>query len=246
MSQKRQIITAAGLMAAAGIFAATQAYGGVVIGNWTNGQSNGWFDWNGPDGNGGNAGASSNPLPSSLFSYVVDGQVPGNPSGDSLLQTHQGYAQTLALKLEYESGDMAAFWANNAIQFQLTFPSAASQGSTSGYSQIYQIALNAPGWGFTGIDNPVSVTQTYFWSTAPMRTETFTISYASALPSIEAQGYGPSNTGYAEFIFSTNNGSGAPSLVYFDQISLVTVPEPASLGLLGLAATALLARRRHR
>jgi len=250
MSRKSRIVTAAGLMAAAGLFASTQASGSVVIGSWTAGNTNdGWFNWTHASQNGGNPGALGlTYLPPPKYTFGVDGAVPGDPTGDSLILTNGGYQQNLAVKLEYETGDMAAFYANNAIQVQITYPSYAATGSTSGYSQLYQLALNMPGgWGFTGLTaSPVPGSNVYYYNGAAQRTVTLTLSYAAALATVEANGYGPSNPGYAEFIFSTNNGSGAPTYMYFDQVSLVTVPEPASLGLLGLAAAGLFARRRAR
>ncbi len=241
MSKKRRVAAVASLMAAAGLVSSTQAYGNVVIGNWTAGTGDGWIDWTTQSGYAG----GPTTLPTPKYTYAVDGEVPGDPTGDSLVVTHSGYNQSLAVKLEYVAGGMSDFWKYDEIQFQMTVPVDNSNGS--GYSQIYQLFVNAPGWGFTNIASakPVPGSNFYFYTDSGQRTATVTVSYAAVLSAMEADGYNSTtNQGYAEIIFATNNGSGAPDSVSFDQVSLV--PEPASLSMLGLAAAGLLSRRRHR
>lgn len=202
-----------------------------VIGNWSNDTSDGWFDWT--SGNSGNAGAGANPLPSPIYSYANPLTGLDTPGLDSLLLTNSGYRQDLSVKLEYEPGGMAAFDANNAIQLNVTIP-----GSSTGYNQLYEIALNAPGWGFNALTaDPVPGAN--FPDTGVQDTYTITIPYTNALAEI------PANPGYAEFIITTNNGGGASNQIYFNSVSLVTVPEPASCAI-GLAALGLPLLKRPR
>ncbi|MGD0463566.1 MAG: hypothetical protein ABSB74_13860 [Tepidisphaeraceae bacterium] len=229
MSKNRRIATVAGLMAAAGIFSSTPAHGSVVIGTWTSDTSDQWIDWSSQSGYSG--GATS--LPTPKFTFANDGVA----GGDSLLLTKAGWNQNLAVKLEYIPGDMAAFFANNAIQVEITLPAT----STSGWSQIYEVAVNAPGWGFKDLTaDPVPGAQ-WGWggSGGPQTTYTLTFDYSAALASI------PANAGYVELIFATNN-DGTHDQYYFDNVQLVTIPEPATSAVLCGAALPLLARRRRR
>src|ERR1700760_719950 len=85
----------------------------VQIGNWSNDGSDQWIDWGTQSGYAG--GATSLPSPKYTFANPVTGL--NTPGLDSLLLTQTGFNQDLAIKLEYVTGGMAAFEANNAIQF---------------------------------------------------------------------------------------------------------------------------------
>jgi hypothetical protein len=146
------------------------------------------------------------------------------------------------------NGNTAAFLANNTLTFQWEVPPSAATG---GYSQLYNIILNAPGPGYTNIGgssgstSPLATTTgtvnvgLYAGYTNPVNT--VTIDYTAYKAAILANTTTP---GYIQFEIQTNNGGGAPADIYFDNFSLSTTPEPASLGLLGLAGVGLVRRRR--
>jgi hypothetical protein len=225
----RRVLSLASITLAGSLLIASGAFGSTVIGAWTSDTSDQWIDWATQSSYAG--GATSLPTPE--YTFANDGIA----GGDSLLITKSGFAQDLAVKLEYIPGAMAAFEANNALQVTMTVPYSAN-----GFTQIYQLALNAPGWGFNGL-TPSPVPFAEFPVGGPnngLTTYTLDFSYATALASI------PANPGYAEFIFATNNGSGASNQYYIDNVSLVTVPEPATCGLLFGGVLPLLAARRRR
>jgi len=226
MSNNRRVAAVASLMAAAGLFSSSHTFGSMVIGTWTSDTSDQWIDWGTQSGYAG--GATS--LPAPKYTFANDGVA----GGDSLLLTQSGYNQNLAVKLEYIPGAMAAFFANDALQVTMTIPA-----SPSGYTQIYELALNAPGWGFKALTaDPVPFAN--FAVGVGQTTYTLDFNYTAALASI------PLSAGYAEFIFSTNNGGGASNEYYIDNVQLVTVPEPATCAVLCGVAIPLLARRRRK
>jgi hypothetical protein len=223
---KKRVIAAIGFAAGAVFIRAPMAHA-VVIGNWSNDTSDQWIDWATQSSYAG--GATTLPSPEYTFS-TPSGSMPGS---DSLLLTESGFAQDLAIKLEYVTGGMADFFANNAIQFNITVPA-----SSGGYTQIYEVALNAPTWGFTALTADPVASAEFAVGTSGAETYTVTVPYSNALAVI------PSNAGYAEFILETNNGSGASDQYYFNSASLVTVPEPASIALFGVLPLFLRRRRR--
>jgi hypothetical protein len=219
-----------------------------VIGGWQGAGDDGWIDW----------GTQSSILSSPSEYSIVSGAVPGY--AQSLQITASGYHQDLALKLENTPGDMAAFFANTLLSFTFSVPASTS---TSGYSQIYALSLNAQGYGFNdlswsggtgyswsatdviGSDNNSSGQPNYYYGPAGLRSETVTLNYGGLLSTLIADGNSPTS-GYIEFIFASNNGGGAPSDFYINNVVLSTVPEPTTgaLVLAGGAIALFLARRR--
>ena len=152
------------------------------------------------------------------------------------------------------SGFRADFLANDTLTFNWEVP---PNTATSGYSQLYNIILNAPGPGFTTVGGASNVTSPLATTTGTVNrglfagfnspTDTVTINYANYKAAILANTATP---GYIQFGIQTNNGGGAPADIYFDNFVLSTapaVPEPASAGVVVAAAVAgLIGRRRRR
>jgi hypothetical protein len=200
---------------------------GTVIGSWqgtgsalTNSLDEGWIDW--PTGD-----SITNPaVDPSIYSFVSNA-VSGY--GQSLQIAESGNNQNLAIKLEYLPGGVAAFLTNHLLSFTFSVPSAASSGSTAGYSQLYALAINASGIGFsnqsfanftaTGNTNnnyPSGQPNFYFYSGSPVQSQTVTLNYSNLLSSITAT---PSS-GYIELVFSFNNGGGAATNYFINNVTL--------------------------
>jgi len=109
----------------------------VVIGSWQNMTDEGWID----HGNGLSITAPENAGKYSFAQNVVPGYAV------SLKITQAGWNQNLRLNLHNNPPLMEAFMSNQLLSFAFSVPAAAETGSTSGYSQIYAVYLNADGLG---------------------------------------------------------------------------------------------------
>jgi hypothetical protein len=223
-----------------------------VLGAWQGSSAEGWVDW-GTTSSGSQPGTLiTDPSLSSIYS-IVSGVVPGY--AQSLQITKSGWYQGLSLELENTPGDMAAFFNNTQLSFTFSVPASTS---TSGYSQLYALSIGASGgyWAdqpfanFTetdviGTDNNSSGQPNYYWGPAGLRSETVTVNYSSILPTLIADG-NSATSGSVNLVFAFNNGGGAPSDFYINNVVLSTVPEPTTgaLVLAGGAIALFLVRRR--
>lgn len=202
-----------------------------IVGSWVGGSgasnpNDGWFDWTENGQNGGNPGADgmtylNTNTSGATYSFVKDGNVPGNPSGYSMDVTWPGSValQNFALKLEYEPNWPSDVYADDEIQIQVTVPATTQ----SGYEQLYAIAINAPspvGFDNSFAGNPVAAAE-WGWGTGggAAKVDTITISYSSILTQLASSGHDMSNPGWFELIFSTNS-DGNHNSIYFDQVSM--------------------------
>ncbi len=212
-----------------------------VIGNWANESTgDGWINWSG-----GQDSVTVDPE----FSFVP-GAVPGYTQ--SLQLAHTGWQQNLSIKLEANSPDQAYFF-NNTL-FSLTWSIPAGTGG--GYNQMWGLYINGGGgYGFT-LQPASEVSRTGsgsvsgtggeldYWNGSPIQTQTLTWDYSSILPTLAADGDGPSS-GYVELILVSNNGSGQPNIFDFENATLSSqVPEPSTIALGVMGVSSLLLRRR--
>jgi hypothetical protein len=164
----------------------------------------------------------------------------------SLHLSNAGYQQSLDLNLSF--AQRQAFMANTMFSIDITYP---AQTLSSGFSQIYQVALNAPGYGFSnapGTANPVASTTFGYGAATSDHTFTLSLDYSSALAAIAAASSGSGGIpSYVQIVFATNSDAAHPDF-YFDNARLSTVPEPSSITLAALAGAAMGAfmLKRHR
>lgn len=163
---------------------------------------------------------------------MVGGQTEGVTLGSgSLLVDQAGWAQNLSIGLD--ETQKAAFMANSILSIDVSV--AATPAISAGYSQLAVVYMNAAGPGFAEVlgGNPISFD---WWPDRPDETKTLEVDYSAFRDQI-------TDTGYIEIILATNNGGGAPSQMYFDNAQLI--PEPATLGLLGIFGGGLILMRRR-
>ena len=159
-----------------------------------------------------------------------------------------GQSSGAALGYDFLGGGMrSAFLANNQIEFDwLPVPN----GSSAGFSQLYNVILNSQGGGFATVDGygggNANMNQFYFTGYTG-NVHHIVVNYDAYKSTILASA-NPDAGGWLQFGVQPNAGGGAPADMYFDNFTLSTAaptPEPASIGLLGIAGLGLLARRRR-
>jgi hypothetical protein len=213
-----------------------------VIGNWEQATSGGntftntdsWLDWTSNSGYAGGAQGTTLPglngSPTLSGSAVYSSSTIGATLGSQSLEvSFAGYNQDLAIKLEYAtdlSGNsaMADFLKDKKFSIDITYP---AQNDPSGYQEIYQLVLNATGYGYTnapgpGQANPVTGTHVNYGA-GPTNNNTFTLSFNYGSLIGTGQSQIPPTANYAEIIFTTNTDGTSPhDQFYFDNARLYT------------------------
>jgi hypothetical protein len=120
--------------------ALTSACYAQVWGNWEGMPTTGggWISWH--DGQ-----AAIETLPAEYAPYTGWSTL----GSQSLAVISPNWAQRLAIKLEYQTGGVADFLANNKIEFDWAVPADTIGGG--GYNKIENVTLNASGWGWASI-----------------------------------------------------------------------------------------------
>lgn len=187
------------------------AYAAVIIGNWEQG-ADGWIDW-------GNKESITNPVNASKYAFSDIGATVG---GSSLQVTKTGWNQSLSIKLQ-DNGLVDEFMANSKFLLDVTVPADALLDGTGGYAQIYNVSLNAQGYGWHDMFETTPALNFYFWNGSPERTATLEFDYGAAKALMSA------TPGWVEIIIATNSDSNR-GVFYFDNARLV--PEPVTVVLL--------------
>ncbi|MGA2916453.1 MAG: hypothetical protein ABSE89_10550 [Sedimentisphaerales bacterium] len=189
-------------------------YATTIIGNWENGSSNGWIDW-------GNGQSITNSVNASKYSFSTVGATSGS---SSLEVTKTGWNQNLSIKLQ-NNGLVDKFMANNKFLIDVTVPADAFLNGTGGYAQIYNVSLNAQGYGWHDMFTTTPALNFYFWNGSPERTATLEFDYSAAKALM------PAMPSWVEIIIATNSDS-KRGVFYLDNARLV--PEPATIAFLSL------------
>jgi hypothetical protein len=200
------------------------AYSVVIIGDWESGNGNGWINW----GN----NQSVNNMPSI---YQYESNIGVTNGGSSLHLIKSGWNQTLSIKLQ-NNGLVDEFMANKKFLIDITIPADSFFDGSGGYAQVYNVSLNAQGYGWHDMFSPSPALNFYFWNGSPLRTATLEMDYSATKALM------PAMPSYVEIIITTNSSSNRGNF-YFDNARLV--PEPATIGTLVFGALSLVIRRKR-
>ncbi len=188
-------------MASLVVFASIGPVYAVVIGDWESGSGDGCIDWG--------SGESIETTTTGNAAYTLGATVGVTSGVHSLLVEQSGYAQSLSFQLD--AAGKTAFMNNSVFSVDITVP-ASGGVYTAGYTNIEEVAMNAPGAGFTAVASGTPL-QFYWWGSAGERTETLVIDYSAFREAVTA-------TDYIEIVFTLNTGGGAPDEIYFDNAQL--------------------------
>lgn len=195
----------------------------VVIGNFEGAAEPGWGEWNG----------GVQPF-TSIISVTSEAATLGT---GSIKIVQSGWDQNLAFSADGPT--RAAFMAHDQLKFDVIYPAT----TTDGWAQIFDLAINSQYGGFVGTSYTADGAG---WGPGGggAITKTYTYDYSSGTGATNHKAAWLANgaPGWIELIFATNN-DGVHTTFYIDNVRLVSVPEPASLGAIALGVTMLRRRR---
>jgi hypothetical protein len=139
-----------------------------------------------------------------------------------------------SLQLQFSPAQIAAFNTNSWITFTISVPA----WTNGGFSQIFNLAFNAPGYGYnnhpwttmmaTGNTNANSAgngPNFFFFNGSPLQTQVVTVNYSDITNAIIAGG-----EGFLQMTFQGNQGGGAPAYIYMNSVVLSQTPFGAASG----------------
>ncbi len=172
---------------------------------------------------------TANPITSdSGMSFVAAG-VPTYPESLQVTGTAGSFGSD-SLMLTFSPAQVAAFNTNSWITFTFSVPA----WTNGGYSQIYNLAFNATGYGYnnhpwttmvaSGTTNNNSAgngPNFYFYNGVPMQTQVVSVNYTDVRSAIIASG--ETNL---QMTLQGNQGGGAPAFIFINAVGLSTNPLP--------------------
>lgn len=176
----------------------------VIIGDWENGSTDGWIDW-------------SSQAAISAPTYTFDNTIGVTHGSSSIHVSATGFAQTLSIKLQ-NTGHKADFLANKQFSIDFTVP---PNSDPSGYSEVYDLAINAEGYGFQG-QGPTPKKQ-FGFPNGNAQTATLTWDYSALVDGNPGNGEIASSANWIELILATNGDHGN---FYFDNARLTSPHAP--------------------
>lgn len=224
------------------VLSSTSTHAVVVIGDFEGSDPGAWGRW------------SSGVQPFGPPANVALSTEDSSRGTTSVKATNVGYQQNLAYGAN--AAARTAFAVNTTLMLDvITTPSSAP----SGYWQVFELILNSQGGGWTnvtsGLTNTSGTGNNIYWGPGPgddgRRVVTFSLDYSAVKSSWSSLANG--TPGWVELVFSLNNdGATNPehAVAYIDNVRLVgdpaAVPEPAAVGVAGVAAVGALMRRHRR
>jgi hypothetical protein len=216
-----------------------------IIGNWESATAEGWIDWS----------SGQTPLPGTRFAFNSTGATLGS-TAVQFGYPGAGYTQWAALKLQQAANGVDE-WRDdflNSAKLALDITLVRSEQATAPSNDFANIGvnINAQGFGFTNIGNPESITpfvgQGSGNSFNPQllvgtQTSTWTWNIQTTHDGAGTDITQPNPT-HIEIIFDTfSNG---PVVYHIDNVRLIPVPEPATVGLTATSLGLLGISRRRR
>ena len=181
-----------------------------VIGNWED-ANDGWIDW----------GSGQIPVDQSAkFSYTTTGATLGSKA---LQVSQNGWGQNLSIRLQQDYSpalDLRDDWLEyTQFAIDVTVPAQ----TTGGWTEVYQLWLNAENYGFVGQSSAVPVRQ-WGWgaSGGGAQSATLTFDYSALLDGDAGNGEIKGNPGWLEYILATNGADADHGVVIFDNARLTS------------------------
>lgn len=164
------------------------------------------------------------PIASDSYCSFPSSVVPGYAQSlaISVASTNAGSFGYPSLELQFTPAELAAFYTNLWITFTFSVPA----WTNGGYSQVYNLALNAPNYGYqnqswttalemgdTNNSTPGSNPNYYFYNGVAERTMVVSLNYSSVEPTIQADianSVATNGPSYLQMTLQGNQGGGAP------------------------------------
>lgn len=180
---------------------------------------------------------TGSPITSDSYCSFPSGVVPGYAQSLAITwpSTNNGSFGYPSLELQFSPAQIQAFGTNAWITVTYSVPTGTN---TAGYSQLYNIALNAPGFGYHNVNaagwtnamfsgntnNNSPEPNYYFYSGEPsLFSQVVSLNYSAVRAAIEtgiSNSVATNGPSYLQMTFQGNQGGGAPTNWYINNVIL--------------------------